>query len=36
VLAISGAARLNIEDVLRLVRDVILHEREAAAAAAAP
>jgi GTP-binding protein len=27
VLAISGAARLNVEDALRLVRDVIVHER---------
>ena len=30
VLAVSGAAHLNIEDALRLVRDVIRGEREAA------
>ena len=33
VLAISGAAHLNMEETLRLMRDVILSEREAAAEA---
>ena len=34
VLAISGAAKLNVEDTLRLVRDVIQQQREAATAEA--